>query len=67
MLIPNKRESSNDFVVPRLCEGSVWTPASAGVTGFLTFYEAVNLSFRKSAQEGGETLRDSLANRIQGY
>jgi len=36
---PRKRESSNDFVVPRLREDSVWTPASAGVTGFLTFYE----------------------------
>jgi hypothetical protein len=36
-----KRESSNDFVVPRLREDSVWTPASVGVTGFLTFYETV--------------------------
>jgi hypothetical protein len=25
---PRKRESSNDFALPRLCENSVWTPAA---------------------------------------
>jgi hypothetical protein len=36
-----RQESSNNFVVPRLREDSVWIPTAAGVTWFLTFYEFI--------------------------
>jgi 4-oxalocrotonate tautomerase len=44
---PRKRESSNDFVFPPLRKDSVWTPASAGVTWVLTFYEIIKFVFGK--------------------